>query len=158
VLKAAAMGEGGELFILDMGEPVKIVDLAREMIRLSGLTPGRDVKIHFTGLRPGEKLFEELALGEEAVDRTANSRIFIGKVRAPDLTTVGRLIDELGTLAAGSDAAAIRAKFKEIVPEYDYGRACQDATAMAPVAEARHPRNLDPTHSPGGVVLSNDPA
>jgi FlaA1/EpsC-like NDP-sugar epimerase len=143
VLKAAGMGKGGELFILDMGEPVKIVDLAGALIRLSGLTPGRDVKIHFTGLRPGEKLFEELALGEEAVDRTSHPRIYIGKVVGPDLATVGRQIDELGSLAAGSDAAAIRAKLKEIVPEYDYGGPRHHPAAEAAVGAGHHLRGLD---------------
>jgi FlaA1/EpsC-like NDP-sugar epimerase len=158
VLKAAAMGKGGELFILDMGEPVKILDLARELIRLSGLTPGRDVKIRFTGLRPGEKLFEELALGEEAVDRTSHPRIFIGKVLGPDLATVSRQIDDLGALAAGSDAAAIRAKLKEIVPEYAYERPRQDPAADPAVGPAHYFRNLDPAVGPGEAALSKDPS
>ena len=119
VLQAAAMGKGSELFILDMGEPVKIVDLARDLIRLSGLTPDRDIEIRFTGLRPGEKLSEELSLGEEEMLKTTHPRIFIGKVKAPDLQWISSLVDELGGLASG-DAVSLKifAKLKEIVPEY----------------------------------------
>jgi len=156
VLKAAAIGKGGELFILDMGEPVKIVDMARELIRLSGLTPERDVKIHFTGLRPGEKLFEELTLDEETVDKTAQPRIFVGKVQGPDLSTVSRQIDELGVLADGPDAALIRAKLKEIVPEYDYGKLRQDPPVDPAVGAGHRLRILEPTNGTNEVVLNNE--
>jgi len=120
VLQAAAMGKGGELFILDMGEPVRIVDLARDLIRLSGLAPDHDVEIRFTGLRPGEKLFEQLSLDEEQALKTQHPRIFIGKVKAPNFLWVNRLVDDLGELAAegDTDVSKIYAKFKEIVPEY----------------------------------------
>src|SRR5262249_5943884 len=77
VLQAASMCEKGELFILDMGQPVKIVDLARDLIRLSGLTPGEDIEIQFTGIRPGEKLFEELSMQDETMDKTTHPRIFV---------------------------------------------------------------------------------
>jgi FlaA1/EpsC-like NDP-sugar epimerase len=118
VLQAAAMGTGGELFILDMGEPVKIVDLARDLIRLSGLVPDRDIEIQFTGLRPGEKLFEELSLGEEETLKTRHPRIFIGKVKAPSLMWIGDRIDELGEVATWGEASAVYEKLKQIVPEY----------------------------------------
>ena len=77
VLQAAAIGRGGEIFVLDMGEPVRIVDLARDLIRLSGLEPDRDIEIGFTGLRPGEKLFEELFLENEDYSRTRHEKIFV---------------------------------------------------------------------------------
>jgi FlaA1/EpsC-like NDP-sugar epimerase len=119
VLQAASMGKGGEIFILDMGEPVKIVDLARDLIRLSGLAPDHDVEIQFTGMRPGEKLSEELFLSDETAEKTRHPRIFVGKTTPQDWQTVNRRILELGELA-GADAACIRAKFKAIVPEYQY--------------------------------------
>jgi FlaA1/EpsC-like NDP-sugar epimerase len=118
VLQAGAMGMGGELFILDMGEPVKIYDLACDLIRLSGFTPHHDIEISYTGLRPGEKLFEELALGEEDVLKTTHPRICVGKVQAPRLPWISDKIDELEELARGPDVPKILAKLKEIVPHY----------------------------------------
>src|SRR5690606_15522488 len=86
VLQAAAMGKGGEVFVLDMGEPVKIVDLAHQLITLSGYEPERDIPIVFTGKRPGEKLYEELLTAEEGTDATHHERVFIarGQVADPD--------------------------------------------------------------------------
>ncbi len=81
VLEAGGLGHGGEVFILDMGEPIRIVDMARELIRLSGLEPDVDVAIEFTGTRPGEKLFEELSLADEGAEKTHHPKVFVGKVR-----------------------------------------------------------------------------
>jgi FlaA1/EpsC-like NDP-sugar epimerase len=138
VLQAAALGEGGELFILDMGEPVKIVDLARDLIRLSGLCEGQDVEIRFTGLRPGEKLFEELALGEEDVLKTEHPRIFIGKVKAAAFVWLRRQIDELAELATGSDVGKVLAKLKEIVPQYQCSIILRDDAGRAEPLNAPH--------------------
>ena len=79
VLNAGGMAKGGEIFVLDMGDPVKITDLAENMIKLAGLTIGKDIDIEFTGLRPGEKLFEELLMAEEGLEKTGSDKIFIGK-------------------------------------------------------------------------------
>jgi FlaA1/EpsC-like NDP-sugar epimerase len=117
VLQAACLGCGGEIFILDMGEPVKIVELASDLIRLSGFSPD-EIPIEFIGLRPGEKLFEELALDRESVQRTRHPKIFIGRHIPQAWETIDRHIRELIELANGGDAAAIYAKVKEIVPEY----------------------------------------
>ncbi|SHH29306.1 polysaccharide biosynthesis protein [Desulfosporosinus lacus] len=91
VIQAGAMGRGGEIFILDMGKPVKIVDLAKDLIRLSGFQPDVDIKIQFTGIRPGEKLFEELLTAEEGVTSTKHSRIFVAKPNGIDV----KLLEEL---------------------------------------------------------------
>jgi FlaA1/EpsC-like NDP-sugar epimerase len=95
VIQAGAMAKGGEIFILDMGKPVKIVDLARDLIRLSGLEPDKDIKIVFTGLRPGEKLYEELLMNEEGLQTTKHKKIFIGKPGNFDFTKVKAGIMEM---------------------------------------------------------------
>ncbi len=118
VLQAAALGKGGEIFILDMGEPVKIVDLARDLIRLSGLVPEKDIQVQFTGLRPGEKLFEEIALADENTDKTAHARIYVGRHRRHDWEKLNRQLDELLRLAT-EGSQGLHAKLKEIVPEYE---------------------------------------
>jgi FlaA1/EpsC-like NDP-sugar epimerase len=118
VLQAAAMGQGGELFVLDMGQPVKIVDLARDLIRLAGPSAS-DVEIRFMGVRPGEKLFEELSSKEEQVRKTRHPQIFIGRARAKPWEEINRQIDELGELADGADVAGLVARIKEVIPEYE---------------------------------------
>lgn len=132
VLQAASMGDGGEIFILDMGEPVKIVDLAEDLIRLSGLTPNQDIEIRFTGIRPGEKLFEELACKEETAGKTRHPRIFIGRLQIQDWEEVNRDIQELHHMADSMDGRRIRGKFREIVPEYERRRTGKPR--IAPIA------------------------
>ena len=117
VINAGAMGNGGEIFIFDMGQPVKIYDLAVKMIKLSGLTLGKDIQIKFTGLRPGEKLYEELLANKENTIETKNSKIMIAKVRTYNYDEVVHEIDELIALK-DEDPFAIVKKMKEIVPEY----------------------------------------
>ncbi len=118
ILQAGAMGEGGEIFVLDMGEPVKIVDLARDVIRLSGYVPGEDIEIKFTGIRPGEKLFEELSTGDEAADKTKHPKIFVGKFRPYDWERIERGLKDLQALTDGADRDAIKHAFTTLVPEY----------------------------------------
>lgn len=117
VLQAAGMGKGGEIFILDMGTPVRIVDLAKDLIRLSGLSPN-DIEIQFTGMRPGEKLFEELSLAQESVQKTRHPKIFIGKLAPYAWERINQQVEELRTLVLNADRAQLLAKLKEIVPEY----------------------------------------
>lgn len=118
VLEAGMMGQGGEIFLFDMGEPVKIVDLATRMIRLSGLEIDKDIQIKFTGLRPGEKLFEELLNDEENTMPTHHPQIMIGKVREYDFVDIKADIESLITLFDGQDNEAIVRKMKGIVPEF----------------------------------------
>ena len=118
VLEAGTMGKGGEIFLFDMGKSVKILDLAKRMITLSGLTLGRDIQIVYTGLRPGEKLFEELLNQKENTLPTHNPRIMIASVRQYDLNYVNTELDDLIHLAKGTDKFIMVKKMKKIVPEY----------------------------------------
>jgi len=117
-LQASAMGKGGEIFVLDMGEPVRIVDLAKELITLSGFRPGEDIEILFTGMRPGEKLFEELRIEGEDMQRTPHPKILIWKNIPMDRDTLRRGIDDLIALAQTQDRDRIIQKIKQLVPEY----------------------------------------
>ena len=117
VLQAGAYAKGGEIFILDMGEPVKIMDLALNLIRLSGYKPFEDIEIKFTGLRPGEKLYEELLMSEEGLQDTENKLIHIGKPIEFDEALFRKQLDELASIA-NKDSVDIREKVQEIVPTY----------------------------------------
>ena len=117
VLQAGAYAKGGEIFVLDMGEPVKILDLAENLIRLSGYKPGEDIMIEFTGLRPGEKLYEELLMEEEGLQATENNLIHIGKPIEMDEERFLRQLDELQDICV-LEPVEIRKKVKEIVPTY----------------------------------------
>jgi FlaA1/EpsC-like NDP-sugar epimerase len=121
VLQATTLGKGGEIFFLEMGEPVKIVDLARDLIRLSGLEEGQDVDIVFTGLRPGEKLFEELTLSAEEYGKTAHDKIYVnhnGYSNCSLITDHSSLLDALIAAAQCGEPAEVRRLLREIVPEY----------------------------------------
>jgi FlaA1/EpsC-like NDP-sugar epimerase len=118
VLQAATMGKGGEIFVLDMGEPVKIQDLARELITLSGFRPGEDIEIVITGPRTGEKLFEELSIEGEDMQRTRHPKISIWKNIPMDRDTLRMGIDELVKTARNQSHNEIAGKIKELVPEY----------------------------------------
>lgn len=118
VFEAAAMGKGGEIFIFDMGKPVKIVDLARNMIRLSGYSPGREIKIVYTGLRPGEKLYEELLNDKEKTISTHHPKIMIAKVRDYSFGEVSEFIDELIEPSKKGDRRTVVRLLKEFIPEF----------------------------------------
>ncbi|MBK8148779.1 MAG: polysaccharide biosynthesis protein [Acidobacteria bacterium] len=117
VLQAGAIGKGGEIFILDMGQPVKILDLAEDMIRLSGLEPYEDIDIVFTGVRGGEKLFEELEITGENLLKTQHPKIFIGKIAAYDESEVGEILLSFRQAVAESDEASLRTLFNRVLPE-----------------------------------------
>lgn len=116
VLQAATMGQGGEIFVLDMGRPVRILDLAHDLIRLSGLSLD-DIEIVFTGLRPGEKLYEELYFEDEETMPTPHSKVFMAYHRPCDLSEVRNMIDELAALVH-APAEELRKKVRSLVPEY----------------------------------------
>lgn len=118
VLQAGVMGQGGEVFVFDMGTPVKIVDLAHKMIQLSGLEPGKDVEIIYTGLRPGEKLYEELLAKKEDIVPTYHEKIMIARVRAYDYQGVKRQVQKLVEIAREGNVWGVVQLMKKIVPEY----------------------------------------
>ncbi len=118
VLEAAAMGKGGEIFVFDMGPSIKIVDLAHKMLQLSGLKEGKDIAIVYTGLRPGEKLYEELLANSENTMPTHHKQILIGKVREYDFTEVKNIIEDLIRSFDTQNNEAIVQRMKELVPEF----------------------------------------
>jgi FlaA1/EpsC-like NDP-sugar epimerase len=118
ILQAGAMGEGGEIFILDMGTPIKIIDLANDLIHLSGFEPGRDIEVKFSGLRPGEKLYEELITEGEGVVKTPHEKILVLRGNSIQQDDLLSRTSELCQLAGKQDALKIKEKLKEIVPEY----------------------------------------
>lgn len=118
VLQAGTYAKGGEIFVLEMGEPVKIAELAENLIRLSGYEPGRDIEIEYTGLRPGEKLYEELLMDEEGLQNTENKLIHIGKPIEMDDEAFLKAVDELLDKAAKEEADDIREVIQKIVPTY----------------------------------------
>jgi len=118
VIQAGAYGKGGEVFILDMGEPVRIVDLAEDLIRLAGLEVGRDIEIKFTGIRPGEKLYEELLTASEGITATRNSKIFIAKPEEVDEQALMALVEKLEMAARVGKPRNIIRGFQEIVPSF----------------------------------------
>lgn len=121
VLQAGAYAKGGEIFVLDMGEPVKILDLATNLIRLSGYIPDIDIKIKFTGLRPGEKLFEELLMKEEGLDATENSQIYIGQPLEIDEEKFFHQLEEL-YIACNNETEYIKEMVGGIVDTYTYNK------------------------------------
>jgi len=123
VLQASALGATshattGKLFVLDMGEPVKIVELARQMIRLAGLQPDQDIEIQFTGARPGEKLFEEIFHGAEPPAPTTAPGVLLASPRTHDVEDVPRTLDQLDAAARSEDRAALLGAIAKLVPEY----------------------------------------
>lgn len=140
VLEAGAAAKGGEIFVLDMGEPVRIDDLARNLIRLSGYTVGEDIEIEYTGLRPGEKLFEELLMNEEGLHQTANKMIYVGKPIEFDEDEFLQKLEKLYTYAY-DETDQMKAMISKIVPTYhirseDKKRDALKSKRMAPVGDS----------------------
>ena len=120
VLQAGAFAKGGEIFVLDMGKPVKIYDLACDLIKLSGLEPNKDIKIVFTGLRPGEKLYEELLMSEEGLQDTVHKKIYVGKPTFEDMDKLTIKLEQLRKLLELDDIDDIKHQMQMIVPTYHY--------------------------------------
>ncbi len=118
VLQAGVYAKGGEIFVLDMESPVKIYDLACDLIRLSGYVPNEDIKIEFVGLRPGEKLYEEVLTEEEGLNQTAHKKIFVGRPTFDDFNTLMRKIEEFNEIVEEDNREKIISKLEEIVPTY----------------------------------------
>ncbi len=133
VLEAAGLAQGGDVMVLDMGEPVRIVDLAEQMIRLSGLEPGVDVEIQFTGIRPGEKMYEELGFTDELVDATRCQKVFVWRGQASFHRNIEEVVAELG--APGQAADDLRRALAAVLPEYQPergGRGSADSAGAVP--------------------------
>jgi FlaA1/EpsC-like NDP-sugar epimerase len=140
VLQAGSMGRGGEIFVLDMGKPVNILDLALQMIELTGLRPYEDMDIVFTGLRPGEKLFEELELSDENLRRTRHPKIMIGDLRIYSTQEVEWALERLREFAQGQDGAGIREFLNQFLPEarfngHEIPEEASPGVARTPLAE-----------------------
>jgi len=121
VLTAGAMSQKGEIYVLEMGEPVRILDMARSLIRLSGLEPDKDIGIKFIGLRPGEKLYEELLTAEEGTRKTDNKRIYVGKSSRVDKEKLYEEVERLWQFANRQEIDLIRSKLKQLVPGFSPG-------------------------------------
>jgi FlaA1/EpsC-like NDP-sugar epimerase len=150
VLQAFSIGKGGEVFVLDMGEPVRIVDLARNLVLLSGLRPDRDIKFEFTGLRPGEKLFEELNLQSEQFMPTAHAKIlsYLSPFSA-DLKVMHVALEELRQISERRDVARLVLYLKELIPDYNPGSPLLKLALSAPatqgmVVKPTHPQAVAP--------------
>ncbi|MGH4139636.1 polysaccharide biosynthesis protein [Clostridium sp.] len=132
VLQSGAYAKGGEIFVLDMGSPVKIYDLAWDLIKLSGFEPNKDIKIEITGLRPGEKLYEELMMSEEGLTNTKHEKIFVGRPTFTDLEVMKARMKELKVLIDRDDVEGVIEKIGEVVPTYNRTLA---ESAVSTVAE-----------------------
>ena len=122
VLQAGTFGKGGEIFILNMGEPVKILTLAENLITMMGYTPYKDIEIKFTGLRPGEKLFEELLMKEEGLQKTPNEKIFIGKQVKIDKPWLTEQLEKMRAICATNDKEAVVEQLKVLVPTFNHDK------------------------------------
>jgi len=155
VMQAGSMGDGGEVFVLDMGEPVKIMDMAEDLIRLHGLQPGKDIQIKVTGMRPGEKLFEELLNAEEGVDETEHKEIFKAicsrRLKKHELDSK---IETLYKKINDGDVESIRELLKQIVPTYTYNgekKELTEAVSNGVNGNGSHTNGYKNGHNPGSI-------
>jgi FlaA1/EpsC-like NDP-sugar epimerase len=142
VLQAGTMGAGGEIFILDMGEPVKVVELARDLVRLSGFRQD-EIRVEFTGIRPGEKLTEQLSTDEEQADKTRHAKILVGRTQPQDLDSVRHALERLVEVAQRGETDTVRTELARVVPDY------REAEAVG--TPASHERSRDETAASSGT-------
>ncbi len=147
VLQTGVMGKDGDIFVLDMGEPVKIIDLARDMITLSGLRPGEDIEIKVTGVRPGEKLYEELSVKGEDMGRTTHDKIYVWRNRKEDWPRVCKLANDLVAAADELPEDQLRQRLAEIVPEYTPGNGESPASAEQTASAGLAPKASEPARA-----------
>lgn len=141
VLQAASYARGGEIFILDMGQPVKIYDLAQKMISLSGLVPNKDIKIEFTGLRPGEKLYEELLMNEEGLKKTEHNKIFVGQPIDLSASELEDILERLKVAVTMNDNE-VKKVVSEVVPTYHMQNETQETEEAPNTAFSENPQNM----------------
>jgi FlaA1/EpsC-like NDP-sugar epimerase len=143
VLQAASIGKGGEILILDMGEPIRIIDLAKDLVRLSGLRPDEDIAIIYTGIRQGEKLFEELRLDDEEFDTTTHKQVFLVQSNGASNTEIQGIVKELQGLCRGASEEVLRRKLMECVPEYKGWKEYRSGRVSA-ASNSQEASNIDP--------------
>jgi FlaA1/EpsC-like NDP-sugar epimerase len=136
VMDAMTMGQGGEIFILDMGEPVRILSLAEDVITLSGLRPYEDIDIQITGSRPGEKLYEELELPGECIAKTRHPKIFVGRMNSPQTRLFSEKVSHLEQMALAGDGLGCRRLLSELVPDAQLAGVSSAAKPLAAVVHA----------------------
>ena len=146
VIQAGAYAKGGEIFVLDMGSPIKIYDLATDLIKLSGLVPNEDIEIKVTGLRPGEKLYEELLMSEEGLEETRHDKIFIGRPTYTDIEELKRNLNSLRFIIDNNNEEDIKNSIKQIVPTY------REATSKEPKGQNQHGEYKDHIKHEEGMV------
>ena len=151
VLQAAAIGKAGEILVLDMGEPVRIADLAENIIRLSGFEPNVDIDIEYSGLRPGEKLFEELSKESENAERTRHPKVWIGRNPAPRWDDVEGDVDKLLALADVGDGVQVREALLDLIPECRPPE--RDGHELAGIAEIEDVDDVDTGNGSGAGTL-----
>ena len=148
VLQASVIGRGSEIFVLDMGEPVRIMDLAADMIRQAGFIPNEDIEIRVVGLRPGEKLFEELSLERENILPTSHSKIKIFQGPHVHLETIQTFIRDLQDMVAQRNELAVLDLLKGLIPEYQpWPQSCEGGVAALEPASKFHPVMNSPTRA-----------
>lgn len=133
VIQAGAMGDGGEIFLLEMGEPVKIRDLAENLIRLSGLTPGEDIEIAYTGLRPGEKLYEELLIDGEGIKKTHHKKIWVLEGTKADTEFIDSILKDIEIASKEGKDSEVKSILKKLVPEYNLYSAKEGMIRLEPI-------------------------